>query len=255
MHDFRFRICGRRVLRVQGLLFCGAVVLAILLGWCSLLPAAPVTFRFDAEISEVQGDVVALNLPFPLEVGLSFTGQYEFQSEQHLLNLVAGLPTNEALVRLFIGNSELLAATNFGILNDGGPKDINGPPTVPSSSISLGYFSLTDVFPPDLGGRRGVAGVGLTLVGPLGVLSVPEDILSVAVWNELTILRQLGLNFDRLGTVSARATIGNFVEVPEPSSMQLFAAILMGIGCYRLYFTERNKEFHRKRAFNVFPWS
>jgi hypothetical protein len=59
------------------------------------------------------------------------------------------------------------------------------------------------------------------LVGAEGTISAPEDVLNVETWNELTILRRLGLQFGYPGTTVVQATIGDFVVVPEPSSAWL----------------------------------
>jgi hypothetical protein len=43
--------------------------------------AAPLPFQFEATISEVEGDVSALNLPFSLGIGEQIRGKYLFQSD------------------------------------------------------------------------------------------------------------------------------------------------------------------------------
>jgi hypothetical protein len=49
--------------------------------------AVPLAFGFSATISEVQGDVAALDLPFALTVGQQFEGAYSFLSEEDLLDV------------------------------------------------------------------------------------------------------------------------------------------------------------------------
>ena len=199
-------------------------IVVLTAGWLANVPlfAAPITFHFDATISSIQGDVQSLNLPFSLNVGQQFTGKYSFASEEDLLDLFLnpGLG-KQGTVSLILDGTEIEAVTNFGQLNSGYPAEIDGPPPIPSSSISLGYLSPTDVIPG--------TGPGLLLVGPEGTISDPRDVLDINIWNQLDLLRRLELQFGYPNTVTVRATIGDFLAVPEPSSAKfLFLLAVLG---------------------------
>lgn len=193
--------------------------------------AAPVTFRFEAEITEIEGDVAALNLPFSLSAGQVFLGQYSFNNPEGLLDIVQGIQSgNQGNVALNFEGTILEAVTNFGTLNDGGPIDINNPPPPgPKSSISLGYFPPTDVI-PGWGGGLGLhpAGVSLALVGADGIITQPEDVLDVQTWNQLTTLRRLTMQIGYPVTVTIQVNIGSFVSVPEPTDLHLFLGSFLG---------------------------
>ena len=76
---------------------------------------APIVFKFDATVSEVQGDVAALNLPFALAIGQQITGKYSFQSEEDLLDIfIHQARGKQGRVNLTIENTEFVASTNFG---------------------------------------------------------------------------------------------------------------------------------------------
>ena len=81
------------------------------------------------------------------------------------------------------------------------------------------------------------------LVGAEGIISTPEDILDVDVWNQLTLLRTLNLQIGYPDTVMVQALLSDFVAVPEPSSIVL-AFVLLAIGL--LYFF--SKRFFKRHA-------
>jgi hypothetical protein len=218
--------------------------LAIVIITVSLFPslsiltarAEPINFQFKAMISEIAGDASALNLPFALNVGQQIHGKYSFQSEQDLLDIfVPRGVIKEGVVHLAIDGSEMAARTNFGLMNSG-PFDISAPPPGPNSSLFLGYISETDVI-PGWGGLFGVAqpwGASLALVGNEGIVSVPEDVLNVATWNELKTLRRLSLQFGYPNTVTVQATVAGFHTVPEPTNFSLLSVLIV-VTCNRLF--------------------
>jgi hypothetical protein len=185
--------------------------------------------QFEATISEIEVDPSALNLPFSLNLGQQISGQYIFQSKEELLDILLNPELGrQGVLTLTIDGTELEALINLGTLNDGGSVDINGPPPEPNSSLSLGYSSPTDAI-PGWGGRTGVNqawGAGMVLVGPEGTISTSKDILNVEIWNQLTTLRRLGLQFGYPNTVLVQANVGSFAAVPEPSTAWLACALL-----------------------------
>jgi hypothetical protein len=195
-----------------------------------LVNAAPLTLTFDANISQVQGDPGSLDLPFPLVVGRPINGKYVFQSEQDLLDIfLDGDLRKQAQVALTIGGVEITAVANFGLINSAGELE---RPTGPNSSVSLGYLSLTDVF-PGWGGyfKNHYWDVGLVLLGHDGTIASTDDILDINKWNQLTTLRHLGLRFgqfeaSQFKVVTIEASVGNFSAVPEPACIWLVYSVI-----------------------------
>jgi hypothetical protein len=183
---------------------------------------APIVFKFDATVSEIQGDMAALNLPFSLAIGQTITGMYTFQSAEDLFDIfIHPERGKQGMVSVRINGTDVAAGVNFGSLNQ------DGPPVGPNSSLFLGYVSPTDVY-PGWGGSvaEHPAGVGLALVGPEGPILAPEDVLNVDTWNGLTTFRGLGISIGWPDTLSIQATVGEFVAVPEPSTIWLVWALL-----------------------------
>jgi hypothetical protein len=177
----------------------------------SVLHASSLILQFRATISQVQGDPALLNLPFTLAVGQPFTGKYSYADAQDLVDefLRPARGTPGHLV-LNIAGSPVDFTTNVATLNDGGVIDINEPPPGPSSSVFLGYRSLTDVYPG--------TGPRMWIVGPEGTIANEQQILDISRWNQLTTNRRLDFEFGYPYTVSVQSTIGEFVVVPEPST-------------------------------------
>jgi hypothetical protein len=187
--------------------------------------------RFDGTVSEIQGDPAGHNLPFSLNVGEPITGEYVFASQQDLLDLfLHSWQGKQGQLALTIDGTAIQWPTNFGLLNSGGLVDINGPPSAPNSSLFLGYIPQTDVFPG--------TGASLWLVGADGTISTNEDILNVNAWNELNSLRRIEMQFGYPNPVTVRATIGNFIAVPEPlttATLTILASLaLLQFRCRKL---------------------
>jgi hypothetical protein len=175
----------------------------------AILEAAPIAFRFDATITEVDGDPSPLNLPFSLSVGQQIAGKYSFQSEEDFLDVFLHPDRDKrGLLTLTIDGSELEARTNRGVLGD--------------RHVSFSYSSPTNALP---GWGGFFAGHWwdplLFLYGDEGTLSSPEDILNITAWNQLKTFRQLHLKFGYdisrdLPIVTVLASVGDLTVVPEP---------------------------------------
>jgi hypothetical protein len=195
---------------------------------CDTLVGAEIRFEFEATISQVEGDVAALNLPFTLNVGQRIQGRYVFPNESDLLDIFLHHERGkQANVTLTIDSTQIEAAANFGLLNSAAVLD---PPIVgPTSSIYLAYRSPTDVFPGWPGTIAGnLWNHRLILLGPDGLISESEQLLDVNSWNQLTLARHLELQFGFPNTVSVRSLVGDFLLVPEPSGNWL-AGVLVAV--------------------------
>jgi hypothetical protein len=226
------RNCRQRTLRRLAL-HCITVLLCASGFAISRTQAGPITFHFDATISQVQGDPVPLNLPFA--VGQRLTATYTFGDLQSLLNVFTSLALgSHGDVAFTIGGAQGTATTNFGLINSSGAIGIPGP----NSSIGFGYFSLTDVFPGWNGGIAGhQANIDLTFLGDEGLVSDVTDILHQETWDQMTKLRNLSVDFGyfdhgdfKIVTFLANAT--QAVVTPEPSGVSMIM-LLVGNGLRR----------------------
>ncbi len=222
--------------------FCrGLLLSSISLGsaiyWgASLSHSAPIEIGFKATVSEVDGDAAAITLPFSLSVGQQLKGRYSFDSEERLLEVFSyAFPNQQAKsgqLLLDVDSVIVGAGINTGSINFD-LVEINGPPPVPSSSISLGYGNyFTDVF-PGWGGQVAEYpyDTGLRLEGPVGTVLGVDDVLDVGIWNRLTTRRTLELVFgyfesNQFKVVSYTAIVGDFFTVPEPPTHVCFLIVV-----------------------------
>jgi hypothetical protein len=212
--------------RLVRLLFAAAVV--CLATACPQAQATPVMFRFEATISNIEGDAASLNLPFSLTIGQQIAGKYSFQSEEELLDIFLHHEQGKrGEISLTIDSIEINAVTNVGTLNDS--AFIDPPIPFTASSIVLGFAqsSETDsfMFPGTVAGNPW--NHQLDLFGPEGSITSTEQLLDVSVWNELGILRRLDLQFGFPDTISVDTVVGDFSVVPEPCSVWLASVTIM----------------------------
>ncbi len=236
MNNFLFWICRRMMPSVLGLPFLGVLVLAALFSACSTIEAAPVAFRFEAEVTEIQGDLNQLSLPISLDVGDSISGFLSFGDEEDLRSLLLDGPhltTDAGILSLRI-NGE----TTEGKLNSGGANlelpDIDYPASTTSSSILLGWVPQT-IPVPDWPGE--IAGVPWTanirLYGDRGTIEKPDGVLNYDAWNALNGARLFDLsigypvNVNDPDTINILASLGDFIVVPEPATGALFVSFVL----------------------------
>jgi hypothetical protein len=191
--------------------------------------AATITFTFDATVTDVPADFPALNLPFSLNPGQKFSGEYSFASAQDMHDVFFPSYPNglgkSGTVTITIGNSVCIAPVNVAILNDGAlfsPSDSSFP-----ASIDLSYQSNNNVIPPwdgFIGNKRW--NTDLSLRGLEGTFQSPEQILNLDLWNQLNVQRELDLQFaylagSNLNYVTVKTQVGDFRGAPEPTTLQL----------------------------------
>ena len=155
--------------------------------------AAPISFQFDATISQIDGDLWPLNLPFSLAVGQPMSATYKFNDVQTLLDIFTHSAFGSAgAVTFTMGVFQGTAISNFGLINSSGVIGVPGP----NSSVTFGYLSLTDVFPGWSGQiASNQANISLTFLGDEGVVSDATDILRQDTWEHLTKYRGLSVAF------------------------------------------------------------
>ncbi len=215
----------------------------------SWLRAAPFTFAFDVTISSVEDDLSEQQLSFSLRVGDVIRGEYSIASEEDFFDVFFHQYLGkQAQLTLDVEGFEIHEPINFGMINQP-PVDINSPPTVPRSAISLAYIPITNSI-PGWGGRifPGFAGpwaASIVLVGPDGTVSDPHDVFDVSVWNQLTMSRELEILFGYPNSLVVHATGGEIRAVPEPTLAvtAVVAVILTSTWIRRLRLTNLGNDY------------
>jgi hypothetical protein len=191
--------------------------------------AAPITFAFDATVTDVPADFPALNLPFSLSPGQKFSGEYSFASAQDTHDVFFpsypdGLGKS-GTVTVTIDNVVGTAFVNMGELNDGALANPPDPST--PTFLYLSYDSPTNVVPPWRGGiANNRLNTTLLLRGPNGSFVSESDLFDPNAWNHLMSQREFDLQFvyfagTNLNYVTVKSEVGDFRAVPEPATIHL----------------------------------
>ncbi len=206
MHDFLYRVCGRVMAAVCGLPFGAAVALAFLLGACSVVEAAPVTFEFEAVVNTSFNDSQTGSVPeIPIEAGDTLTGQFTFDPNAPMAS--GGNPSATvytAKLQFHLNDIEFSTDVfSVEVFDDAfSVGSLAAPLAVEDfDAISLGCSpSLLAECQPEM---IDIPGVGLfrvsmqiTLLGDLTVLDSTNVPGQIDLWNGLTSSRSLGLSFD-----------------------------------------------------------
>lgn len=216
------------------------LLIGLVAGTASQGHAEPVTLRFDAEVSSIQGDIDQFDLPFSVQPGDSFPGTLTFTTEEDLRAMLLGGVQPQPVGGLFlnIDGIQITNAFNFGSINKALIDLSNPQPNLGSkSAISLGWLPLTDAFPGFAGSVNGVPwNAEISLVGEDGIIGETESITSFDNWNALVESRRLILTFGATGAARVDLTVGHFVVVPEPSTgcLAYFVAIVLAV-YYRVH--------------------
>jgi hypothetical protein len=190
-------------------------------GGTKRLQAAPLTFRFNAEIQTVfPGN--------PFESGINFAtgdviaGTFTFEPNPgDGSNPVVALQTNGFQLRI---NGVAIASPNYEIesFNDYSIEDFPDATTI--DTLELDGAGLTSV--------ESSAGLNLDplqstfridLWSPADVLDQAQIPSDVAIWNEFNLWRSLQviLRDGEGGTIGFAATVEQFSAIPEPSGLLL----------------------------------
>ncbi len=188
------------------------------------IDAAPITFRFDAQITSTPAGA-PFDLPLTYAVGDVISGRFTFDPG-------LGAPIADGVVGsvqpyefVFNINGAHVASSPYSMdVHDDGAFDDSDWGTVD-------FLILRSQFEPDTqpplislpGGEPFRVRVLLTLVGGPTVLAAPAIPNELTLWNSLLLYRSLNLNFDNAGSgaMGLDATIDSFTLVPEPASIML----------------------------------
>ena len=194
--------------------------------------AAPVTLRFDATIG-----TVSTGIPFDsgvqFSLGDTISGKFTFDPAEGDggMSFHAVQPydffLNINYVSLFTPSFEIEAINNTVIISDcpAGVDCLSGP--VDELDLGGGGLSWVENAPP-LNIDPSKSGFRMTLNGMANVLAQASHPSDADVWNDFDLRRQFDVDFEdgNGGAIGFVATLGEFVAIPEPSSLGL--ASLLG---------------------------
>jgi hypothetical protein len=197
--------------------------------------AAPIHFRFDAEIVNVSlGD--PFELPFEFNVGDTLRGTFAFEPGP-------GIPINDIAVRAhqpfpaeFNFNGVNLATSGYDIVASNDAIDYDSERD-PYDGLVLGCRQASCV--PDLVTLPNSVAFRVSwemrITGNSSIWSTPAVVSDPAVWNLFTEERRIHVGFDNIGpgSVGFDAAVRLMVNVPEPMSVvHLFLSVICALYCY-----------------------
>jgi hypothetical protein len=216
-----------RFLPLMGSLLCGPI---------DTLKGAPITFRFDAEITNLLFET-PFNLRLEYGVGDRIQGKFTFEPGP-------GIPINSLAVSAeqpyalefdIHGTAVNTAGYTIRAFNDSIPYD--SELEIPRDGITLGCREASCI--PNIvtlpGGEPFKVRSEMSLFGDSSVWSTPSIISDSETWNAFALRRHMTLAFDDLGPgiMGFDAVIGQIVQVPESSSINYVMLSLMYIMPFR----------------------
>ena len=213
-----------------------ALVLAgVGLGMAAGAGASPVTFRFEAEITNIfNADIFDPGLDISL--GDSIVGSFSF--EPFAGDGRMSITTAHASDFNLSINGIAFISTGFD------SRSINNSTFAdfPLSLVDSIRISGTGLFPLPVDSTStidsGSSGFSIQLNGQATSLeqaSLPSD---PAIWNRFTATRRLSIGLDGVGLngtgIGLQANISNFVVVPEPTSLSVALAVLVSFFATRV---------------------
>jgi hypothetical protein len=242
-HWLPIRACAMRSYAL-----CNAICLAAIVhSLDDIAHAAPITFRFDAEIVSVS-DGSPFDLPLSYRVGDVIHGVFTFDPEVAIPlgdNAIVAPQPFEFLVNV---NGAVVGSTTHAIRvfdNTGISHfdvDVVDTMTIGCSEPSCipNFVTLGD-------GESFRVRSRLTLIGSTSVQNSAILTGNPEIWNAFLFQRNLSLNFDNdgIGSVGFSARVGNFRLVSEPKRMPLFACAVCILKS--LYRTKRVGRFFHVR--------
>jgi hypothetical protein len=194
--------------------------------------AGPVTFRFNALIDNVGG--IPFNLGLDFAVGDEITGSFTFDPQEGDGDITAVYPQNHQL--LLEINGRMLATSNFEVFVGNNVEVIDYPFANQVDMLSVQCGNSPEGCAPGIqslaGGDPFRLGIGLSLradTAALEMLTLPSEL---SIWNDFGFERQLSVAFANVdgGGVVFQATVGQFLAVPEQSSLTI--ASLLAHDCF-----------------------
>lgn len=226
------------------------VSLAIALGAFSMVIAAPLTFRFEAEVTNSYNNDL-FSLPFDYKVGDVIHGKMSFEPVVTTTLVDDPIASIQPYALEFEIDGTVIGTSVFGlkVLDNSAILDFLGSgdpvfdiltagssiePQFPSSSPDPILFPGEDPF--------GLS-IRLELIGESTIMNAGDLLLSESQLNNFMLRRTLSLGFHAIGSGSMglEANVGVFTLVPEPTSSTLAAASCFLMSFSRLMVT---RNFH-----------
>jgi hypothetical protein len=199
---------------------------------CTLVQSAPVTFRFNATVTDAPA-ANPFDLPFDYDPGDVIFGQLTFDPASAAPTAENAVGADQFLgLRFTIDDTEFGTSTyNIRVINDTAfdDSDLEGP--LDTMAIRC---SPSDPQPctPALIAIPGEDAFSITsrldLVGDGSILNAATLSPESEIWNSFTLQRTLSLTFDNEagGSMLLRANVGQFTALPETRSSLMMIFIL-----------------------------
>jgi len=227
----------------RGMAFCGAVAALILLGWSSVLQAAPVTFAFKASVDSISSGA-SFDSEIDLTVGDEITGRFTFDPNAGDGNSPFEVIQPYAFSVVFNGVKLSSAAyettSRDDVHLDVDCSDLACPGFATSDSLSLKGSNLMEVgnlilsnLDADSSGfqMQLEEWFGHPFWGGMNILDSANIPADIGTWNQFSGRSlKVWLGDGQGGSLSMNATVGQFTVVPEPSSGTLiFLIVISGL--------------------------
>jgi hypothetical protein len=232
---------NRRMLALRTVFTTCVCSISLLASFESLeTQAAPVTFRFDAQIVSVALGG-PFDLPFEFRVGDTISGKFSFQPGPGIpINNIAVVAEQPFAAEFNIDGANIMT-TDFQIIafDNSVVEEDSGGSNGPFDGISLGCREASCI--PDLvtlpNSDPFKVRWEIRLAGSSSVWSLPEITGDPDIWNQFTDERRIIVGFDDLGpgSVAFYAVINSFVSIPEPTLAGVFVLPALYVLCSRAW--------------------
>jgi hypothetical protein len=232
---FRRQMSTSQILVCSARLFIGMGAITCAFGRSkNALYAAPLTFRFDAQISSVSLGG-PFNLPFEFQVGDTISGKFTFEPGAGVAINDMAVGSDQSLPVEFNINGTSVLTSGYRIVafDDSVDYDSEHPPydglvlSCREASCAPEVVSLSGSEPFKVRWE-------MRLSGSASVWSKPAIVSDVDVWNAFSDDRRIFIGFDNLGpgSIGLDAVVNSMVQVPEPG---LVSHLLLAAICSSFY--------------------
>jgi hypothetical protein len=212
------------------------LLIGLLSGYCCLWiamasHAAPVTFRFEAVVNEVNQDPNPLVLPFAIALGDTITGTFTFEpldvpSTAKKSEITQNFPMLFKVNSYSFSASSYLAISSDDILSD----EDNGGPGIPDPPAPSDEIRLSRTLGDSLGDPQMTEwSFAIALFGDSTVLDGADFPAEVSTWQKFSegSLRLTFINPLSMRSLIIRAALSPLQEIPEPGSSGIIVACLL----------------------------
>jgi hypothetical protein len=200
-----------------------------------IVHAAPITFRFDAEIFDVPAGN-PFDLPLTFQVGDVILGKFTFDPNLALPLDDKSIASHQPYSLEFQINGNVVGSSGFRleVFDNTAFDDSTYPESLDAMTLGCNeplcvpeLLSLPEGEPFRVRSRMQVVGID-------SILTAPQISVDPMVWNALTLERRINLNFDNQGpgAMGFQATVGAFIIVPEPHNAQIALSAIFALSFF-----------------------